>query len=211
MGHAFFIEDAIETKNVLLNNLAILAKPSFSLLNTDTTPASFWITNPDNIFIGNHAVGSASYGFWFDLQSHPTGPSRTNKVCPTSTRLGKFDGNVAHSNAKYGLRIFHSHVPRVSPCNGGSSALPAYYENYLGYRNSRAGIIAETIGAVIFQNIKVADNKQSGVEVTFPGYKQGKLTNALQLGNQRIQDTLDSQAEPWVLERLRKMAGLRRM
>ena len=67
MGHAFFIEDAIETKNVLLNNLAILAKPSFSLLNTDTTPASFWITNPDNIFIGNHAVGSASYGFWFDL------------------------------------------------------------------------------------------------------------------------------------------------
>ena len=67
MGHAFFVEDAIETKNVLLNNLAIKTKPSFSLLNTDTTPASFWITNPDNIFIGNRAAGSHSYGFWFDL------------------------------------------------------------------------------------------------------------------------------------------------
>ena len=168
MGHAFFIEDAIETKNVLLNNLAINANPSFSLLNTDTTPASFWITNPDNIFIGNHAAGSHSYGFWFDLQSHPTGPSRTNKVCPKTTRLGKFSGNVAHSNGKYGLRIFDTHIPRDRGCNG--NAMTANYENYVGYRNSRSGIIGESLGAVVFNNIKVAENGQSGVEVTFPGY-----------------------------------------
>lgn len=74
-------------------------------------------------------------------------------------QLGKFDGNVAHSNGKYGLRLFHSHLPRAKPCNGGSAVVEVYYQNYLGYRNSRAGIIAETIGAVIFENIKTADNK----------------------------------------------------
>ncbi len=158
MGHAFFIEDAIETKNLIRNNLAILAKPSFSLLNTDTTPASFWITNPDNLFIGNRAAGSSSYGFWFDLQKHPTGPSRTSKVCPTAMRLGKFTDNVAHSNAKYGLRIFHEHLPSTRPCGGGSS-LNTYYRNYKAYRNSRSGVIAETIGAVIFENFILADNR----------------------------------------------------
>ena len=35
MGHTFFIEDAIETKNYLENNLAILTRRSMSLLNTD--------------------------------------------------------------------------------------------------------------------------------------------------------------------------------
>ena len=67
MGHTYFIEDAIETRNILRHNLAIRSGPSHSLLNTDTTPASFWITNPNNNFIDNHAAGSKRYGFWFDL------------------------------------------------------------------------------------------------------------------------------------------------
>jgi len=67
MGHSIFIEDAIETKNVIKNNLVVSTYRSWSLLNTDQTPASFWITRPDNIFIGNHAAGSDRYGFWFDL------------------------------------------------------------------------------------------------------------------------------------------------
>jgi hypothetical protein len=67
MGHTVFIEDAIETKNRIEHNLVASIKPSFSLLNTDSTPACFWITHPDNIFVGNHAAGSPRYGFWFDL------------------------------------------------------------------------------------------------------------------------------------------------
>ncbi len=35
MGHTFFIEDAIETKNYIAYNLAVKTKASFSLLNTD--------------------------------------------------------------------------------------------------------------------------------------------------------------------------------
>ena len=46
MGHTYFFEDAIETKNILEDNIAFLTRASASLLNTDMTPASFWITNP---------------------------------------------------------------------------------------------------------------------------------------------------------------------
>lgn len=112
MGHTYFIEDAIETKNLIENNIAFLTQRSGSLLNTDMTPASFWITNPDNIFRGNHATGSDRYGFWFDLQDHPTGPSFDPTICPINMPLGGFSNNVAHSNVNYGIRIFHGLVPR---------------------------------------------------------------------------------------------------
>lgn len=50
MGHNFFLQDGVETKNKFTSNLAINTLPSHSLLNTDQTPASFWITNPNNEF-----------------------------------------------------------------------------------------------------------------------------------------------------------------
>jgi hypothetical protein len=65
MGHTYFIEDAIETKNIIEYNLGILTKRSSALLNTDITPATFWITNPDNIVRHNAAAGSDNYGFWY--------------------------------------------------------------------------------------------------------------------------------------------------
>jgi hypothetical protein len=66
-GHNFFIEDAIETNNYMYKNLVMKTIRSMSLLNTDQTPACFWITHPNNIFIDNHAAGSDRYGFWYDL------------------------------------------------------------------------------------------------------------------------------------------------
>jgi len=43
MGGAIFIEDGIETKNIIQYNLAVFVKQSTSLLNDDVTPgrASF--------------------------------------------------------------------------------------------------------------------------------------------------------------------------
>lgn len=114
MGHNFFIEDAIETR--IQNNLAMRTTASFSLLNTDQTPASFWITHPNNDFFGNHAAGSDRYGFWYDLQEHAMGPSANENVCSEHDRVGLFRNNSAHSNGRYGLRIFHNMVPREFPC-----------------------------------------------------------------------------------------------
>lgn len=66
MGHAFFIEDAAETNNLIENNLIVDTRRSWSLLNTDQTPASIWIAHPNNIFRGNHAAGSDRYSYWYD-------------------------------------------------------------------------------------------------------------------------------------------------
>ena len=181
MGHTIFIEDAAETKNYIAHNLVILTKASHSLLNTDSTPACFWITHPDNIFIGNHAAGSERYGFWFDLQNTAMGPSFNPNICPTRSKLGEFRDNVAHSVGRYGLRIFHGLDPHEKPCSGntfdeskwraddypydGNKPITAVFENFLGYKNGRNGVIGEDLGAVVFKNIKAADNKLAGFEL----------------------------------------------
>ena len=116
MGHTYFMEDGIETKNQVLRNLAIGTYAAFGMLDTDQMPASFWVTNPDNIYIGNHAAGSDHCNFWFKLGDHPSGPSATESVCPNGVKLGTFTDNVAHSALRYGLRVFPIYVPRTNPC-----------------------------------------------------------------------------------------------
>jgi hypothetical protein len=180
MGHTIFIEDAIETKNIIDGNLVIKTNRSWSLLNVDQTPASFWITNPDNTIINNRAAGSDRYGFWFDLQENPTGPSLTRSICPINMPLGEFRNNVAHSNGRYGLRLFHGHNPRTNPCGAlvyddsnpsapgfpypSNPVIPAIYQDYTGWKNVEVGAIAEKTGAVEWRNFKVADNLYSGLE-----------------------------------------------
>ncbi len=43
------------------------------LIPSDNTVATFWITNPDNIYSDNVAAGSEQIGFWFALPEQPTG------------------------------------------------------------------------------------------------------------------------------------------
>ena len=116
MGHSIFIEDGIETENVIEHNLVMQTRSSASLLKTDVTPASFWMTNPSNYWIDNAAAGSERYGFWVQVAAHPDGPSATTSVCPVGMPLGAFRGNSAHSNGRYGLRIFNQYFPRTHPC-----------------------------------------------------------------------------------------------
>ena len=111
MGHTIFVEDAVETRNLIEYNVVAGTKPSFSLLNTDTTPGCFWITHPDNIFVGNRAAGSTAYGFWMDYQDTAINISFDPKIKPTKSKLGEFRNNIAHSVENYGLRIFHGHEP----------------------------------------------------------------------------------------------------
>lgn len=109
-------EDGIETNNSYIHNLGVLTRGSSSLLNTDQIPATFWITNPQNIFIDNAAVASRAYGFWYDLDDHPSGPSFTWNVCPNKEPFGTFENNVAHTCSEFGLRIWETYVPYVSSC-----------------------------------------------------------------------------------------------
>lgn len=114
-GHNFFVEDGIETHNIIRNNLAIGSLTVTNMLQTDISVASFWVTNPSNDFYGNHAAGSDFYGIWYEVKPNPDGPSATNDVCPMGNPLGNVHDNVAHSNVRFGLRIFHLYS-RMFPC-----------------------------------------------------------------------------------------------
>ena len=128
MGQTFFLEDGIETKNVITHNLAANTRPSLALLTVDQTPASFWITNPDNYVASNVAAGSTHYGFWFFPEPKVRGASEfepgSDQVCPQGTPLLWFADNEAHHCGSYGLRIFtndparehrHTIVPQLGP------------------------------------------------------------------------------------------------
>ena len=88
---------------------------SHTMLQSDTSAASYWITNPTNIVRRNHAAGSDFYGFWYEIKEHPDGPSATSDICPEGMPVGISADNVAHSNKRFGLRIFKL-ATREKPC-----------------------------------------------------------------------------------------------
>jgi hypothetical protein len=190
LGHTIFLEDGGETQNVIEYNLIILTKQTFSLLVIDSTPASIWIRHPDNIIRGNHCAGSDHYGTWLDVITHPSGPSIDTNVCPRNSKLGVFEDNVTHSNARYGLRIHDGLLPRKYPClempsdpfNDSNPHILAKFENHLSYKNRKNGSIAERLGYVQFLNFKVADNRVGGMEVS--------LTEDIDNGYAKISDAL---------------------
>ena len=163
MGHAFFLEDGVEVDNTFTGNLAVYTRESNSLLNTDTTPASYWITNPSNAYHDNVAAGSMGYGFWFRMLDHPEGPSFTTSVCPKYMALGAFEGNAAHSNRFYGLRVHPEWFPEENPCHTAGrkvskTKVPAHLRDFRGYKNGVKGVVATQVGLLRFEDVVVADN-----------------------------------------------------
>lgn len=70
-GHNYFLEDGIESYNIVEDNLAIKTVELQSLLVSDQTAASFWITRPNNYVRNNHAAGGDWYGYWYEIHDHP--------------------------------------------------------------------------------------------------------------------------------------------
>ena len=103
MGNTFYIEDAVEANNIIRNNVGKLTKASFSLLNTDSTPANFWINNPSNFIDKDRAAGSKAYGFQINLPVSATGLNEgLSNFCPRGMPSGAFKDNVSHSDGQYG-------------------------------------------------------------------------------------------------------------
>ena len=99
---AFFVEDGSETGNTFIGNLGSLTMRAMSLLESDQTPSTFWITNPDNVFEDNVAAGGDAFGFWINLPRHPggflsfTGATFRDNIFPQHAMLGSFKRNTAH-------------------------------------------------------------------------------------------------------------------
>ncbi|MFC3100439.1 G8 domain-containing protein [Altererythrobacter lauratis] len=199
VGHCFFLEDGIETGNRFVRNLGIQTKchptlpcvptnlapgrgigtPSGQrsenvLIPSDNTVTTFWITNPDNIFIDNVAAGSDQIGFWFALPVHPTGAFEGSELSrntwPRRTRVGEFRGNTAHSNfdglmfdrgpnpdGTFSVGGSNYHFPTADPADPNSEPLVSHFADFTGYKN-RNGAVWGRGELHLFTNLRVADN-----------------------------------------------------
>ncbi len=173
-------------------NRAALRKTSFAakdtLLPSDNTVASFWITNPDNTFIDNVAAGSDENGFWLSLPEHPQGAFLDTDIAkatwPRRTKLREFKGNTAHSNFDgfmfdrnisvdntFGL-TGNSHMAKENPADNNSRTVESLFENLTSYKNRNGGIWGR--GEMhTFRNVKVADNAIGYTHASGSGGRDG--------------------------------------
>jgi hypothetical protein len=152
------------------------------MLQTDISVASFWITNPLNTVRGNHAAGGDFYGIWYEVKEHPDGPSATNDICPQGMPLGESHDNVAHTNVRFGLRIFRLFSTQ-NPCLptnidtnldpwASNPSIQSTFYNYVLWRNQQAGLLAEQVGDMIFNNFTIADSGQTGMQFHLTNFTQ---------------------------------------
>ncbi|WP_390913159.1 hypothetical protein [Pseudosulfitobacter sp. SM2401] len=102
VGHGVFFEDG----NQIINNLVFNTMESETGLPIATdaeNASSYWIENPNNVFIGNHAAGSESNGFWIIPAETPHGDSATTDVGDAGLLSDLiFIDNVGHSAGEDG-------------------------------------------------------------------------------------------------------------
>lgn len=169
VGHCYFLEDGIETANVLDDDLAILVRapdPKRAVLDTDLRPAAFWIANPANVLTGDVAAGTDGVGFWYDLPLHPGGPSRDAHVFPRRVALGTFANDVAHTNEHDGLFVDNlRNPPGVSEAPNYTPAQRAEFAAFTAYKNRRHGAWLRGTNLRV-ANARLADN---AIGVTFAG------------------------------------------
>jgi hypothetical protein len=220
VGHCFFLEDGIETGNKFVRNLGIQTKchPTLPceptnltdaargsrgqqskhvLIPSDNTVSTFWITNPSNDYIGNVAAGSDQIGFWIALPQHPIGQfigtDISAQTWPRRMPLGKFSGNVAHSN--FDALMFDrgpspdntfnvggaGHIAYADPSDTKSGAIPSVIDDYTAYKN-RNGAIWGRGEYHLFTNLKLADNAI--------GFTHAAGGNGVAPYSSRVQDSL---------------------
>ncbi len=164
-GHLVFLEDGVETGNRIVNSLAIraMAPPQGRrLLDSDARPACFWETHPGNDLVGDVAAASDGEGFWLAFPKGPTGPSASlaeyRRVLPRVARLGRFEGNRAHSNRGNGL--FVDGPPNPKGVYEAPSYRPkggAVFEGMVAYKNGKRGVWMRGTGLEV-RHAVLADN-----------------------------------------------------
>ncbi|OGC84991.1 hypothetical protein A3F55_01215 [Candidatus Adlerbacteria bacterium RIFCSPHIGHO2_12_FULL_53_18] len=177
MGHGIFLEEGSERFNKINYNLVMQTRkpaPGDELLPSDNelnepqnrTPSSFWITNPNNEFIGNVAAGTVGTGFWFIFPAKPLGLSasvaRFKNMSPQTQPLGTFRDNVAHSNMS-GFDVHDSINPTTHQISRNKAWNPpavSYLDNftlYANYLSLYSGTNSKKVEKVVFRNVISAD------------------------------------------------------
>lgn len=157
-GHCYFLEEGAETYNTFNHNLGMVVNVG-PMIPSDQQPSIFWITNPNNTFTNNVAVGG-EFGFWFSLPLHPIGMSSAQtSVYPRYTPLGRFDNNLAHSADDSG--IFFDNGPDA---NGNTDEGTSYTPLVPPYTASTQTYNTAAVRAILTGN-NAYKNRQHGIWV----------------------------------------------
>ncbi|XP_076825620.1 fibrocystin-L-like isoform X2 [Clavelina lepadiformis] len=185
MGGAIFIEDGIETGNIIQYNMVVFVRQSTSLLNDDITPAAFWVTNPNNTVRHNHAAGGTHFGFWYRMHEHPDGPSYTTTVCQQKVELGEFRNNTVHSQGWFGLWIFESYFPMKGSSCTSTEPSPAKFDSLTTWHCEK-GAEWVNCGAIQFNNFVMVNNEDTGIDIKLisgTAWGDAKVTNLTVVGH----------------------------
>ncbi len=171
VGHGFYLEDGIETKNVFSANLGLRVRNATDGKPTpsDRQASVFWISNPDNTVRDNVAAGADDTGFWLGFPEHPIGLSATTAVWPRRTALRDFTGNISHSNGNRGLYVDGAerpdrtttttwYEPRQTPTDGNSPIVTPVFRAFTAYKNRGEGVWIRSFAGPVLSGAKLADN-----------------------------------------------------
>ena len=235
-GHGFFIEDAAETGNKFLNNIALgIHKVGGGFASTDpfVVPgitrgtdgkvngfaprngngesshdtgqnvdirflhsSAFWITNPNNTWVGNISAGSEGTGFWFALPDRVLGLSKDtglyDTLIPSETNLKQFDYNTSHS-APVGLTFDRGEDILPGSSNHYAPPVRMQINNLTAYQHSGTAVYHRaSVG--LFNESRFADNENSSFNtfsqeernVLFVGHSRGNADPNAIVGGFRL-------------------------
>ena len=182
-GHGYFLEDGIETNNEITGNLGLLSRMG-TVIPSDGSPSTYWITHPDNTVEHNVSAGSAGMGFWYAVQDHPTGPSATRAVQPRFTPLRSFRGNLAHAVHGDALHVEGpdapgSYTPRSGAQQGGVPVV-ASFADFTVYQSNRA--LWSRGDHIRLENPRLFDNFLGMQAGEAGGHAEGELVGGLVAG-----------------------------
>lgn len=116
-GHAIFLEDAVERRNVIEGNLVLRVRsPADNLLTAlheqrasaggcGGASAGYWLTNPDNTVRNNAVADAQGNGFWLSYPKTPKKQGAKVPILPAHLAHAPFEFNSARANGHFGVML----------------------------------------------------------------------------------------------------------
>lgn len=189
ISHGFFLEDGDEEGNIFKDNLGVFARKAKAgklVRPFDVDPSVFWITNPNNTWIGNVAAASQKNGFWFLPVTTPLRDGNWGDYNPRELTIKLFKDNVGHSNNGFNVGIDNTINATTLKIQTELSYTPykqdrtvdtVYVDNFRGYHARQQSYWSRMAGPDVLRNSKVGGSK----EQVFQSF-HGKVENTLIVG-----------------------------
>lgn len=158
-GHCYMVEDGAEQDNKFHYNIGATTKITpdegvLSIAESDMFASTFWISNPNNEFIGNVCAGGEDTGFWYEFLELVRGPSSYQdpmySINPSEFDFGGFKDNVMHSYDGDGFKLYP---------NGYFPETHAAFQDTRSFRNAGDGVLLHNSAKLYIQGGVYADNR----------------------------------------------------